>query len=352
MIKNFLFREGWAGPLFTLLGFTLAGFLLQLFLLRVVGRWVKRSKTQADNLVLESLAPHVTFWAMLAGLGLALAAAPLPPSQLELARRCASVLFLLSITFALATLAAKFVGSYGGRVGLGVAEASLSRTLARSLVIGIGFLSILSQLGISITPVLTALGVGSLAVALALQDTLANFFAGFHVIATKLVAVGDFVKLDSQQSGYVTDIGWRNCRLKELSGYAIVIPNQKLAQSIVYNYHRPEKRLAVLVNLGVAYGTDLARAEAVAVEEAKRALKQSKGAAADFEPFVRYNEFGDNSIRFTVIMQCEEFTDQYLLTHEFIKRLHSRYAEEGIVIPAPRSAVKLVDGWKGEDKEA
>ncbi len=119
----------------------------------------------------------------------------------------------------------------------------------------------------------------------------------------------------------------------------VLVPNDKLAKSIVTNYYLPEHDLSVLVKVGVHYGTDLERAEAITIDVAREVMREVKGGVPEFEPFIRYNEFADSSINFTAILRAREFTDQYVVKHEFIKRLQARYATEGIVIPFPIRAI-------------
>jgi small-conductance mechanosensitive channel len=190
-------------------------------------------------------------------------------------------------------------------------------------------------MGISITPILATLGVGGLAVALALQDTLSNFFSGFHITVARQIKINDYIKLDSGEEGYVVDINWRTTKIKMLPNNVILVPNEKLTKAIVTNYCLPDKEMAVLVNLGVHYSSDLRKVEKVTCEAAREIMKEVVGGVPEFEPFIRYSAFGDSSIGFTVILRAKEFVDQYLIKHEFIKRLHERYKKEGIVIPYP-----------------
>jgi small-conductance mechanosensitive channel len=212
---------------------------------------------------------------------------------------------------------------------------SLTRNIAWALVSVLGGLVILNGLGLSITPMLTALGVGGLAVALALQEPLANFFAGLFITLAGQIRVGDYVVLDSGQEGYVMDFSWRSTRLRMLANNLVVVPNSKLAQAILVNHHLPTRELAVLVEVGVDYGSDLLRVERVVTEIGRSVMQEVTGAVREFEPFIRYHTFGDSSINFTVILRAHEFVDQYLIRHEFIKRLHARFDREGIVIPFP-----------------
>jgi small-conductance mechanosensitive channel len=182
---------------------------------------------------------------------------------------------------------------------------------------------------------LTALGVGGLAVALALQEPLANFFAGLFITLAGQIRVGDYVKLDSGQEGYVVDFSWRSTRLRMLANNLVVVPNAKLAQAIVVNHHLPSAELAVLVEVGVDYASDLTQVERVVMEVGRDVMAGVPGGVPEFEPFIRYHTFADSSINFTVILRAKEFVDQYLIKHEFVKRLHTRFSDEGIVIPFP-----------------
>jgi small-conductance mechanosensitive channel len=207
--------------------------------------------------------------------------------------------------------------------------------VAWTLIAVLGLLVILNGLGLSITPMLTALGVGGLAVALALQEPLANFFAGVFITLAGQIRVGDYVKLDSGHEGYVVDFSWRSTRLRMLANNLIVVPNARLAQAIVVNHHLPSQDLAVLVEVGVDYGSDLRHVEQVVVDVGREVMCEVAGGVPEFEPFIRYHTFADSSINFTVILRGKEFVDQYLVKHEFVKRLHTRFNNEGIVIPFP-----------------
>jgi small-conductance mechanosensitive channel len=232
-------------------------------------------------------------------------------------------------------LASQAVDSYGALIGPALPVSSLTRNVAWTLIAMLGLLVILNGLGLSITPMLTALGVGGLAVALALQEPLANFFAGLFITLAGQIRVGDYVKLDSGHEGYVVDFSWRSTRLRMLANNLIVVPNAKLAQAIVVNHHLPSADLAVLVEVGVDYASDLGHVERVTVNVGREIMRQVAGGVPDFEPFIRYHTFSDSSINFTVILRAKEFVDQYLIKHEFVKRLHTRFNDEGIVIPFP-----------------
>jgi small-conductance mechanosensitive channel len=190
--------------------------------------------------------------------------------------------------------------------------------------------------------IITALGVGGLAVALALQDTLANLFAGIHILMEKSIRVGDFVRLETGQEGYVEDITWRTTRIKMLPNNMVIIPNSKLSQSIMTNYYLPEKRMALLIPIGVSYSSDPEKVERILVEEAKKAVGEVPGLLGEPEPAVRFIPgFGESSLDFTLVCHVQEFTDQYPVQHELRKRIFKRFKDEGIEIPFPHRTVYL-----------
>lgn len=214
-------------------------------------------------------------------------------------------------------------------------SSGIVQTAVRGVIILVALLIVLDTAGVSVTPLIASLGVGSLAVALALQSPLANFFAGIQILADKPIEVGHYIKLDSGEEGYVAKIGWRSTTIRALPNNMIVIPNSKIMDAIITNYYLPERELSILVQVGVHYSSDLEHVERVTCEVAKQVLQEVEGGKKEFEPFIRYHTFGDSSINFTVILRAQEFVNGYLIKHEFIKRLQRRYQQEGIVIPFP-----------------
>ena len=231
------------------------------------------------------------------------------------------------------------IDTYSHKIDILQTSRGVAQGIVRVLVIGLGLLILLDSFGVSITPIIASLGIGSLAVALALQPTLENFFSGIQIVIDKPIKVGQFIKLDSGEEGYVHKIGWRSTWVRMLPNNTVVIPNKVLVNSKVLNYYYPEEEMAVLVQVGVHYESDLKHVEKVTIEVGEEALKQVQGGVPEFKPFIRYHTFNDFSIDFTVILRCKEFVDNYMIKHEFIKRLHERYAKEGIVIPYPIRAI-------------
>lgn len=227
------------------------------------------------------------------------------------------------------------------RIGKALPETSIFTVIIKIGVYILGLLFIMHYLNIPIAPALTALGVGGLAVALALQDTLSNLFSGLQMLAAKKLKPGDYVRLDTGDEGFVEDISWRNTTIRALGNHIIIVPNSTMAGSIVKNYILPDSQNSVLVPVGVAYDSDLKQVEKVAIEVGTHIQQTIEGAVADHVPFIRYNEFGDSSINFNIILRAGDFVSQYLMKHEFIKALHERFDQEGIEIPFPIRTVHL-----------
>ncbi|MBC9725905.1 mechanosensitive ion channel family protein [Streptomyces sp. TRM68367] len=331
-----------------LAGIALFSGLVGAFLLRVLLRWLGkhagRTRWNGDDVIVDALRTVVPWIAVTAGVAGAAAALPLTGSVQHHTNQVLTVLLIFVATVTAARVVAGLVRAVTvSRSGV-AGSATIFVNITRILVLAIGFLVVLQTLGISIAPMLTALGVGGLAVALALQDTLANLFAGIHILASKTVQPGDYIRLSSGEEGYVEDINWRQTTVRALSNNLIVIPNGELARSNMTNYMRPEERLTILVQVGVAYDSDLDHVERVTNEVIAETMAEVEGAVPDHEPIIRFHTFGESSIDFTVILGVGEFSDQYRIKHEFIKRLHRRYRETDIGIPFPQRTLTVQSG--------
>ncbi|MGW1026729.1 mechanosensitive ion channel family protein [Streptomyces sp. NPDC002577] len=317
-----------------------AGLLLRATL-RWLGERARRTRWSGDDLIVDALRTLVPWAAIAAGAAVAATALPLTARVGHNVNMTLTALLILAATLTAARMVTGLVRSLAqSRSGV-AGSASIFVNITRVVVLAMGFLVMLQTLGISIAPLLTALGVGGLAVALALQDTLANLFAGVHILAAKTVQPGDYIRLSSGEEGYVEDINWRNTVVRNLSNNLVIIPNAQLAGTNMTNYSRPEQQLSITVQVGVGYDSDLEHVERVTNEVVEQVMTDITGAVPDHEPAVRFHTFGDSRIGFTVILGVGEFSDQYRIKHEFIKRLHQRYRAEGISVPAPKRTVTV-----------
>ncbi|WP_447979862.1 mechanosensitive ion channel family protein [Candidatus Nitrospira bockiana] len=322
---------------------TLLALAFRYLTFRALRRWASATGSPFSPLLLAGLRLPSLVWCVLIGLYVAIDTAEVPPRLSAAALKVLFSLLVISVTVAVANLSGAALRE-GMKQNM-AALPGLSFTFIKVVIWITGGLVLLGGLGISITPVLTALGVGGLAVALALQDTLSNFFAGIHLLVEKPIRVGDFIKLETGQEGYVADIGWRTTRIRMLPNNMVIMPNSKLTQSVLTNYYLPEPRMSLLIPISVSYRSDPDHVERLLVEEATRAVGHIPGLLAEPPAFVRFIPgFGESSLDFTLICQVQEFTDQYLAQHELRKRIFKRFKEEGIEIPFPQRTVHLHAG--------
>ena len=326
-------------PFSVLFATLFVGLIVRKFIFNKLTVWSQKTKAQLDDILITSTKAPSVIWLLMVAIYLGLECSKLPENVIAFIGKLLVALGLLSLTIVLSNISSRLIKTYSTKLDAVSSNTTLIQNISKLVIFGTGVLVILNSLGVSITPILATLGVGGLAVALALQDTLSNLFAGFHINLNKLVRVGDYVKLDSGEEGYVTDVNWRTTKIRALQNNMILVPNAKLAQANITNYYYPEKDMAVLVNVGVHYKSNLRHVEKVTCEVAKEVMQEVVGGMPEFQPFIRYHTFADFSINFSVIMRAKEFVDQYLIKHEFIMKLHERYMKEGIVIPYPIKAV-------------
>ncbi len=326
-------------PSLVCLGTVLFGYILRGMIFRRFLHLASKTKTDIDDIVIAATRGPFMIWCLMLGIYLGLEVSSLPTRWIDFGEKALFVLGSISVMIVLSHVATRLIVSRSNAIESALPVTSLTQNVSRIVIYGVGLLLILNNLGIAITPILATLGIGGLAVALALQDSLSNLFAGFHIVAARQVKIGDYIKLETGEEGYVSDITWRSTKIRMLANNVILVPNAKLTQVITTNYYLPEKEMAVLVDLGVHYKSDLAKVEKVTCEVAKKVMEEVPGGIPGFEPFIRYHTFGDFRINFSVILSGKEFVDQYLIKHEFVKRLHERYNKEGIVIPYPIRAI-------------
>jgi small-conductance mechanosensitive channel len=251
----------------------------------------------------------------------------------------AQLMVVLALVLFIDKLLTGLVGQYADQNLSLKTSKGIMQGVSHIVILGLGILIVLGTMGISITPVIASLGITSLAVALALQPTLENFFSGVQLVIDKPIRVGDFIELDSGEQGFVEKIGWRTTWIRMLPNNVVIIPNSVLSKSKLINYYYPEKELSVPVEVGVHYNSDLKHVERVTLEVAREILKTHKWGVATYDTFVIFHTFDNSSINFTVMLRAQEYFNRFFIKSEFIKALHQRYREEGITIPYPIRAI-------------
>ncbi len=211
-------------------------------------------------------------------------------------------------------------------------------------VIAVAAMVCLDILGINISPLVAGLGIAGLAVALALQPTLANLFAGTYVVTEGLISVGDYIEMSNGIDGYVVYVSWRSTRLRTWSNNLVVVPNSLFAETIITNFSKPEDPLDVVVSCGVAYESDLKRVRAVGMEVMETVRRECAGADPESEPVFLYEAFGKSNVNFYMIIRARNRVAGFEVRSELIEELHSRLGAEGITINYPVRKLQLPDG--------
>jgi len=219
---------------------------------------------------------------------------------------------------------------------------SITRKLAQIAVVLTGLAWLLRVFNFSLTPVLTTLGVGGLAVALGLQDTLANLFAGFYVSISGLLRIGDYIKLNTGEEGYITDINWRATTMRGSTNNMVIIPNNKLGQAIYTNYNLPDQRIGMSVSFSVGYDSDIDRVQGILLAESLAAVGSVPGLLGEPEPYVLFNPGpGQSALVFQVNFSVDGFGIQSVTQSELRKRLFKRLKSEGVTMPFPTQTIIL-----------
>lgn len=333
--------DEWLHFSFFVAGGWLLGFIVRKGAAPFFNKVVKKTKWTADDLIFESVSKWLIPWFTAVGVYWGWERVQMSTKYHRWFENGLMVFFVFSITWIVANVLSGMAKVRNGDGDKVASSSSIVGNIIKVIVYCVGILVILQSLGISITPVLTALGVGGLAVALALQDTLSNLFAGIQIISTRKINPGDYIKLDSGQEGFVEDISWRYTSLKSADNNMIIIPNSKLSSIIVSNYFFPEKGVVFNVEIGVDYGSDLDEVESVTLQALREMQKEWADCEPEFQPFIRFQQFGDSSITLKAFLKSKTFSGQFLLKHELMKKLKIKYGEAGINIPFPVRNVYL-----------
>jgi len=313
------------------------GFLAERFLQPVLARLASRTPLHWDKAFARSLKGLLIVWFTLAAVFVAAPDLDLSPPAAEKIH----FFTVLAICVSVVVFTARFAGALVAALSEHVASTSILRNVVRLVVYVVGGLIVLDRLGIAITPVLTVLGVGGLAVSLALKDTLSNLFAGMQIVASGHLRVGDAVKLETGEEGIVGDIQWRVTTVRTAVNSVVVVPNAKLAESVVTNLSRPTPDLVLRVPFAVGFGNDLGRVEQLALAVGRGVQKETPGAVPDFEPVVRVVAWSESGPALVLLLRAQDPSQEGFVRHEALKRLQARLAAEGVTPPAAARAVKL-----------
>ena len=333
------FLELWLSPILIVTCAIIFGYLFKRFFHSKLKKITKMSKWEGDDILLNSLESQVVLWSFLFSLFLVFRDIPIKDEYSTFILIVIKILLIASVTHALAKLILGLFELWSKKQEGGFPSTTIFTNIVKITIYVIGLLIILDSVNISIAPMLTALGVGGLAVSLALKDTLSDVFAGLHILLSKKVQPGDFVSLDSGEMGYIQNITWRNTKMLERTNNILHIPNTKLSSAIVKNYDSGDPSFSVKVFMGVDYNSDLEQVERVALEEANKLHSDMEETNKLSQPSFKFRGFGESSIDFAIYFRGNKYGDQNPIIHQFIKNIHKRFKKEKIQIPFPIRAI-------------
>ncbi len=265
-------------------------------------------------------------------------------------------LVILDLAFACDRIVSSLLEWYGEEIAPKTASKldedllPLARKIAKILIYILAGMIAASYIGIEISPLLTGLGIAGLAVALALQDSLGNFFAGINITVDRPIKPGDYISLDNGISGEVEDIGWRTTKIRTWDGNVVFVPNQKLAQSIITNFYAPDEEYIANFVIGVDYDSD--------VDEVLKTLEMALKRVQDRNPLVvkdhpikaRFEGFGEHELKFKCFIKVKNYKARFDVLADVYREIFYLFKEKGISIPFPVRTIYFYDKTKGKEK--
>jgi len=289
----------WIEPIITIFLGIVLGLFFKKFLVSRLKSLSEKNNWQSDDVVIDAIDSVIVFWFFLAFSSMAIGNADLPGPE-DIYQKIISAFLIISISFTGSKVVLGLLDIWS-QTNKSLPSTGIFKGLTNFVIFSIGILFILQSFGISITPLITALGVGGLAVSLALKDTLSDLFGGINILLSKTMQEGDYVQLDNGYQGYVENIGWRFTTIRERANNMISIPNSVLSGSISKNFTSKDAAFRVPIQVGVSYDSDLDHVERVALDVAMDLYKNLDEVSKSYEPVIRFREFADSSINFFYI---------------------------------------------------
>ncbi len=334
----------YARAAFVFAGFFVAARISYLFLTHVVARLTRKTTTQLDDIILSRVKGPIYYLIILAGLSAALEVLPLIPAiKVNLSRVVISVIIAISCYLAGSIINLTLKSWLDRRkTVLGKAKEQeliiISRKILNFIVFILLFIFILKLWQIEVAPLIASLGIAGFILGFALRDIFANIFGGIALIADKSFKIGDFIKLDTGEMGEIIDIGLRSTRIKSFEeGNEIIVPNSTLVMSKITNYGRPMVNLKMVINIGVAYGSDVGKVKEVLL----RCVIKLKGVLKDPPPRVYFIEMADFSLNFRIVFWIRDYRDRFDIQDRVISSAYQELQTQGIKIPFPTRTIYL-----------
>jgi small-conductance mechanosensitive channel len=301
------------------------------------------TSTDLDDRILARITPPAGLLVIFAGLYLAVWQLPLPEMVHIVASGAVFVVNIIILTNIAYRATHEILIWYAARVaertgaGLDRQIMPLIEKLVSIFLILTALIITLKHFNYDILSLVTALGIGSLAIGLAAKDTIANMISGFTLMIDRPFRIGDRIQLASGQWGDVADIGLRSTKIRTADNTLLIIPNSELCNTSIINLAFPDIRGKGKVTLGIAYGSD--------VEMVKNLMVATAGEISEIlaepKPEAYFVSFGEGALNMALFFWAADYTRVYALTDQLNTLILSRFKENGIDIPYPTRKVLL-----------
>lgn len=333
-----------------------AAFVFHKLIFPLIVRFTHRTPTDLDSRLVKSVRWPTTLGFVVLGAYLAFTV-PLDltesqQSQVDTVGQALGVMIVITVVVGLLSSAIDWylasLATSATRV-VDLRLLPLIRRVGGVIIYAIGGLLLMDVLGINISPLIAGLGLGGLAVALAIQPTLANLFAGTYVMTEGVIATGDYIQLENGLQGYVVEVGWRSTRIRDWHNNLVVVPNSKFAETIITNFQQPTHAVNVYFECGTSYDSDLYRVEEICLEVMDTIIDSHPMAIKEYGKYFAFDNFGDSNVNFWLFVQATDRLGSFVVQSDMMKLLHKRFQEEGIVINYPVRTLQFPEGWTPED---
>ena len=333
-----------------------AAFVFHKLIFPLIVRFTHRTPTDLDSRLVKSVRWPTTLGFVVLGAYLAFTV-PLDltesqQSQVDTVGQALGVMIVITVVVGLLSSALDWylasLATSATRV-VDLRLLPLIRRVGGVIIYAIGGLLLMDVLGINISPLIAGLGLGGLAVALAIQPTLANLFAGTYVMTEGVIATGDYIQLENGLKGYVVEVGWRSTRIRDWRNNLVVVPNSKFAETIITNFQQPTHAVNVYFECGTSYDSDLYRVEEICLEVMDTVVDSHPMAIKEYGKYFAFDNFGDSNVNFWLFVQATDRWGSFVVQSDMMKLLHKRFQEEGIVINYPVRTLQFPEGWTPED---
>lgn len=329
--------------LIVVLAVILTRLLVGLVLGRLLGRITARTGTGLDDALLDALRLPLTWLIFLLALEFSIRRLePIPDSWNVTLDDIFFVLYTLVVLIFLWRIISSLFEWYIDRISekavTNLAEQILPflRRVALILLVIIAGIILLDRFNVEVSALVTTLGIGSLAIALAAQAALSDAISGFVIMVERPFRIGDRIELlDLGTWGDVVDVGLRSSRIRTLDNRMVIVPNSVIGKSLVVNHSFPNEEYRIQVEVGVAYGSDLEKARQTLIE----AVKGVEGVLLDHPVEALFLQFGDSALVFRVRWWIQSYADTRHMYDKVNSAIYRMLAEAGITIPFPQRDV-------------